>query len=132
MHMFATELQFAHAALDLPEPDWGKLRRQGLDPLFEVAEEARGKLQEFVAKARPEDWEAVKELRSGKEDIGAGAVAWSASSRAVGDVPAAGRIRGIVGARFDCERCDGMRLRGGVRWGRNANREIGAPGRGTD
>jgi uncharacterized damage-inducible protein DinB len=65
-HMFATELHFAHAVLDLPEPDWGKLRGQGLDPLFEVAEETRGKLQEFVAEAQPGDWAAVKELGSGK------------------------------------------------------------------
>lgn len=80
VHIFATELHFAHAVLDLPEPDWEKLRGQGLeeegprrsgdrrsrDPLFEVAEEARGKLQEFVAKAQPEDWDTVRELGSGK------------------------------------------------------------------
>jgi hypothetical protein len=29
------------------------------------------------------------------EDVGAGAVAWSASSRAVGDIAAAGRFRGL-------------------------------------
>ena len=33
--------------------------RRSRDALFEVAEEARGKLQEFVAKAQPGDWEAV-------------------------------------------------------------------------
>ncbi len=66
VHMFATELHFAHAVLDLPEPDWGKLRGQGMEELFEVAEEARGKLQEFVGKAQPGDWDQVKELRSEK------------------------------------------------------------------
>lgn len=66
VHVFATELHFAHVVLDLSEPDWGKLRGPGLEPLFEVGEEARGKLQEFVAKAQPKDWETVKELRSGK------------------------------------------------------------------
>src|SRR5690242_15181538 len=66
VHVFATELHFAHVAQNLPVPDWGKLRGQGFDELFEVAEEARGKLQEFVAKAQPGNWEAVKELGSGK------------------------------------------------------------------
>lgn len=50
----------------LPEPDWGKLRGQGVDPLFEVAEEARGKLQELVAKAQPEDWDTVKSCALGR------------------------------------------------------------------
>lgn len=66
VHMFATELHFAHVALNLPEPDWGKLRGQGVDELFDVAQEARGKLQEFVANAQPKDWEQIEELRSGK------------------------------------------------------------------
>jgi uncharacterized damage-inducible protein DinB len=115
VHLFATELHFAHAVLDLPEADWGKLRGQGVDQLFEVAEEARGKLQEFVAKAQPEDWEEIKELRSGKLKASKRKMVAQALLHGVhhrGQLATFLRqegLGGVVGARFDCERCDGVK-----------------------
>jgi uncharacterized damage-inducible protein DinB len=62
LHIFATELFFAYAVLDLTKPDWEKLPSQAVDELFGVSEEARGKFQEFFAKAQPGDWNEVKNL----------------------------------------------------------------------
>jgi uncharacterized damage-inducible protein DinB len=66
LHIFATELHFAHAVLDVPEPDWKKLASQTLDELFAVSEDAHHKFRDFVAKAQSRDWDEIKDLGHGK------------------------------------------------------------------
>jgi uncharacterized damage-inducible protein DinB len=65
LHIFATELFFARAVLDLPKLDWEKLKPQTVDELFAVSEEARAKLREFMDQAQPADWEELKDLGFG-------------------------------------------------------------------
>lgn len=65
LHIFATELFFAHAVLDLARLDWEKLPSQTVDELFGVSDDARRKFQEFLAKAQAGDWNEVKDLGFG-------------------------------------------------------------------
>ncbi len=65
LHIFATELFFAHAVLDFAQPDWEKLPSQTVDQLFGVSDEARRKFREFFAKAQPDDWDEIKDLGFG-------------------------------------------------------------------
>jgi uncharacterized damage-inducible protein DinB len=65
LHIFATELHFAHAVLDLAEPDWKKLPTQTVDELFGLGDEAHRKFRQFFAKAQPADWEETKQLGFG-------------------------------------------------------------------
>lgn len=62
LHIFATELYFAHAVLDLKEPDWKKLTSQTAEELFAMSDYARRKFREFIARAQPADWSQVKDL----------------------------------------------------------------------
>ena len=73
LHIFATELSFAHKVLGLADPEWQKLSSsKTVDALFGISEDARAKFAEFVAKAQPADWNEVKDLRGGQ---------WRASRR---------------------------------------------------
>jgi uncharacterized damage-inducible protein DinB len=73
LHIFATELSFAHKVLDLADPEWHKLPSlKTVEELFRVGEDARAKFAEFVAKAQPADWNQIKDLRDGQ---------WKASKR---------------------------------------------------
>jgi uncharacterized damage-inducible protein DinB len=65
LHIFATELFFAHAVLDLKAFDWEKLPSQTIDQLFGVSDDARRKLQEFFAKAQSDDWDEIRDLGFG-------------------------------------------------------------------
>jgi uncharacterized damage-inducible protein DinB len=62
LHIFATELFFARAVLDLPKPDWEKLPSGTLDELFGVHDEACEKFREFMARAQSNDWNGAKSL----------------------------------------------------------------------
>lgn len=62
LHIFGTELFFAHAVLDLADLDWEKLPSQTVLELFAVSEDAHRKFKEFIAKAQPADWDEVKDL----------------------------------------------------------------------
>jgi uncharacterized damage-inducible protein DinB len=72
LHIFATELSFAHKVLDLADPNWQKLSSNSVDELFGVSDDARTKFREFLAKAQPADWNEIKDLRQGQ---------WKASRR---------------------------------------------------
>ncbi|HXY13584.1 MAG TPA: DinB family protein [Terriglobales bacterium] len=65
LHIFATELHFAHTVLDLPQPDWQKLPAQTVDELFALSEDALRKFLEFLDKAQPGDWDKMKDLGHG-------------------------------------------------------------------
>jgi uncharacterized damage-inducible protein DinB len=65
LHVFATELFFAHAVLELDVPDWQNLPSGTVAELFSVGEEARGKLRNFIAAAQPADWTATKDVGFG-------------------------------------------------------------------
>jgi uncharacterized damage-inducible protein DinB len=65
LHVFATELFFAHLLLGLPHPDWTKLSSQSLEELFGINDEASRKFQEFIDRAQPHEWNEVKELGFG-------------------------------------------------------------------
>jgi uncharacterized damage-inducible protein DinB len=65
LHIFATELFFAHAVLDLTKLDWKKLPSQTVDELFGVSDDARRKFQQFLAKAQPDDWDEIRDLGFG-------------------------------------------------------------------
>ncbi len=65
LHIFGTELFFAHAVLSLPEPDWKILSSKTVDELFAVGEDARKKIGKFIAKAKTRDWNEVKVLHDG-------------------------------------------------------------------
>jgi uncharacterized damage-inducible protein DinB len=56
LHIFATELFFAHRLLDLPKLDYETPPHQTLENLFAISEQARDQFQEFLAKAPLEDW----------------------------------------------------------------------------
>ena len=62
LHIFATELFFAHAVLELPEPDWKRLPSQTVDELFDLSADAQSKFYEFLHKAQPHDWDKIKDL----------------------------------------------------------------------
>jgi len=62
LHIFATELFFAHSILDLPMPDWANLRSQTLDELFGMSDDACNKFREFFSQAKTEDWGQSKDL----------------------------------------------------------------------
>jgi uncharacterized damage-inducible protein DinB len=73
LHIFATELSFAHKVLELADPEWQKLSSsKTVDELFAISENAQVKFAEFVAKAQPADWNEIKDLRGGQ---------WKASKR---------------------------------------------------
>jgi len=65
LHIFATELFFAHAVLGLPEPDWKSLPSKTVGELFSVGADARKKFQEFLDKAEPRHWKERKTLHDG-------------------------------------------------------------------
>lgn len=65
LHVFTTELFFAHALLDQPKPDWESLRPAKVDELFGINDEAHHMFQEFLAKANVENWNAIIELGVG-------------------------------------------------------------------
>jgi uncharacterized damage-inducible protein DinB len=65
LHIFATELFFAHSVLGLPQPDWQKLPSQTIDELFCVSDDAQQKFHEFLATAGPGDWNDVKDVGLG-------------------------------------------------------------------
>ena len=64
LHIFGNELYFAHALLELPQPDWEKLPSTivTVENLFGLADEAHRQLTEFIHKAEPPDWDSIKEL----------------------------------------------------------------------
>jgi len=67
LHIFATELSFAHKVLELADPEWQKLSSsKTVAELFGISEDARAKFEEFLAKAKPADWNEVKDLRGGQ------------------------------------------------------------------
>jgi uncharacterized damage-inducible protein DinB len=52
LHIFSTELFFAHAVLELAPPDWENLSSQRVDDLFGISEDARLKFQTFFSQAQ--------------------------------------------------------------------------------
>jgi uncharacterized damage-inducible protein DinB len=65
LHIFATELFFACAVLDLPKLDWEKLPSNTVSELFAIAEQARAKFREFISRATDQEWNTTKELGVG-------------------------------------------------------------------
>jgi uncharacterized damage-inducible protein DinB len=65
LHIFATELFFAHPVLDLPPVDWKNLRPETLDDLFGLGDDARRKMEQFISQATSTDWNEVKDLGLG-------------------------------------------------------------------
>lgn len=62
VHIFATELVFAHRVLDLPAIDPQKLPSATLEEFFAIGDDARRKFREFFAKAQEKDWHEVRAL----------------------------------------------------------------------
>jgi len=56
LHVFATELFFAHRVLDHPKPDFENLPCETLEDLFAITANAQAKFIQFLAQATPEDW----------------------------------------------------------------------------
>lgn len=56
LHIFATELFFANRVLDHPKPDYENLPHGSLEELFAISKDAQDKFNEFLAKAKPEEW----------------------------------------------------------------------------
>jgi uncharacterized damage-inducible protein DinB len=65
LHIFATELFFAYALLDLPKLDWENLPANTVADLFAIAEEARAKFHQFICRAMNQEWNTIKELGVG-------------------------------------------------------------------
>jgi uncharacterized damage-inducible protein DinB len=63
LHIFATELFFAHRVLDHPSPDFEHLPHGTLDELFAISVDAREKFGQFLAQAQTEDWTTIRPLR---------------------------------------------------------------------
>jgi uncharacterized damage-inducible protein DinB len=65
LHIFGTELFFAHRVHDLPKADYDNLPHATLDELFAIHAEANAKFQEFLAKAPAEEWSTPVSLGFG-------------------------------------------------------------------
>ncbi|HMK21314.1 MAG TPA: DinB family protein [Terriglobales bacterium] len=56
LHVFATELFFAHRLLDQPKVDYDNLPHSTLDELFAITTQARQKFDQFLANSTPDQW----------------------------------------------------------------------------
>lgn len=62
LHIFATELFFAHRVLDQPKPDFENLVDGTLEELFAIGADAHAKFNRFLAQATAEDWTILQAL----------------------------------------------------------------------
>ncbi len=62
LHMFATELFFAHRVLEQPKPDFENLPSATLDELFAITSNAHAKFTQFLAQSAAEDWTRAEAL----------------------------------------------------------------------
>jgi hypothetical protein len=115
LHIFATELFFASRVLDHPRPDYEKLPSGMLEELFAISTDARGKFNEFLAKATPEEWGAphssgLSRSQSQQEKNGRSShAAQRPSSCTTGDLPAPARLQARLDARLHPEQGDGVK-----------------------
>jgi uncharacterized damage-inducible protein DinB len=56
LHIFTTDLYFAHRLLGLASPDFKALPHATIDELFGIGEGAAEKLRQFADRAGEEDW----------------------------------------------------------------------------
>ena len=59
LHIFTTDLYFAHRLLGLAPPDFKALPHATIDELFGIGEGAAEKLRQFVDRASEEDWNEI-------------------------------------------------------------------------
>jgi uncharacterized damage-inducible protein DinB len=62
LHVFVTDLYFAHRVSGLELPDFKALPHATLDELFAIGEAAAGKFRKFMDIAYPKDWDEVFSL----------------------------------------------------------------------
>lgn len=62
LHIFATELFFAHRVLDLALPDLANLPHGTLEELFAISADAAAKFTQFIDQAESDDWTTVLPL----------------------------------------------------------------------
>jgi uncharacterized damage-inducible protein DinB len=62
LHIFTTDLYFAHRLLGLAPPDFKALPHATIDELFAIGEGAAGKSRQFLDRASEEDWNEVTPL----------------------------------------------------------------------
>jgi uncharacterized damage-inducible protein DinB len=71
VHIFFVELVFACHVLDQDRPNVANLPQATLDELFAISADARAKFDQFLVKAKPEDWSTpypigVRDLKASK------------------------------------------------------------------
>ena len=59
VHIFAVELRYAERLLGLPVTEYEKLRSSNLEQIFDIAEDARKKFNQFLATAKQHDMDEV-------------------------------------------------------------------------
>ena len=61
-HIFFTELVFASLVLDQDRPNFENLPQGTLDEMFAISADARTKFDQFLARAKPEDWSTPRPM----------------------------------------------------------------------
>ncbi len=62
LHIFTTDIYYAHQILGLAPPDFKAPPHATIDELFAIGEEAADKLRQFVDRASEEDWNEMTPL----------------------------------------------------------------------
>jgi len=62
LHIFTTDLHFAHRVAGLDRPDFKALPHSNVDELFGIGEVAAGKFRDFIANATSGDWNQIVPL----------------------------------------------------------------------
>src|SRR5215475_2702449 len=64
-HIFAADLFFANAVLDIKMPVPREIPPASLEEIFRVNDEATQKIRQFLNSAKPEDWQTLVDLGFG-------------------------------------------------------------------
>jgi uncharacterized damage-inducible protein DinB len=59
LHIFAVEKRYAQRLLDLPVTDWDGFRQNSMDEIFELGDDARAQIVEFLSTAPESEMERV-------------------------------------------------------------------------